>query len=611
MPRDRSEFRSIHPEDRRGTLLMGILFLLFGILFFRLFSLQILQGAHYFRLSERNRIRIVPVEAPRGIITDRNGVVLVDNRPSYTISIIPHQVTHVEQTISMLSEIIGVDPKTIRKKIDAQKSWPYQPVKLKRDVGFSVLSQIEENRFELPGVIYQIVGRRSYPFDDLAAHLLGYVGEPSRKEFASLAPVGYLYGELIGKYGIEQQYEAILHGRSGMRTLSVNAMGQEIGLLSDRPEKKALPGGELRLTLDLDLQRTAEEAFPEGMAGSLVALDPRNGEVLAMVSRPSFDLNLFGGVLPQAQWEALNHDPQHPLLNRAVQSAYPPGSTMKMVTTLAGLATGKVREGKSFLPCTGAYRFGDREFGCWKKEGHGALDPIGALTESCDVYFYQLGQKIGLTTWGLWAEKFGFGRRTEVDVPGEISGLVPSPAYYDRRYGKRKWSRGLMLNLAIGQGEMLATPIQLACYIAALANGGSTIRPHILEETVESGRHSLHPALQAEKIAGISTENMALIQKSLWNVVQGEHGTARRARVLGFEVAGKTGTAQNPHGEDHSWFVAFAPFEHPTIAVAAIVENAGHGSTVAAPLVQKVLAAHLNETIGEQHTLEPPAKAAE
>ncbi|MCK5328964.1 MAG: penicillin-binding protein 2 [Candidatus Latescibacteria bacterium] len=575
---------------------MGVLFLLFGILFFRLFSLQILHGAHYIRLSEKNRVRIEPVEAPRGIIMDRNGTVLVDNRPSYTISIIPHQLEHGDRTIAMLGEIIGMDPKTIQKKIEAQKSWPYQPVKLKRDVGFSVLSKIEEHRYELPGVIYQIVGRRSYPFDDLAAHLLGYVGEPSRREFARLAPIGYLYGELIGKQGMERQYEAILHGRSGMRTLEVNAMGQEIGPLSGRTEKKAEPGADLHLTLDLGLQRAAEQAFPDSLAGSLVALDPRNGEVLAMVSRPSFDLNLFGGVLPLDQWKTLNHDPQHPLLDRAVQSAYPPASTLKMVTSLAGLATGKVRDERRFLPCTGAYRFGNRVFKCWKEEGHGALDLMGAITQSCDVYFYQLGEKVGLSTWGLWAEKFGFGRRTDIDVPGEVSGLVPSPSYYDQRYGKGKWSRGVMLNLAIGQGEMLMTPIQMACYTAALANGGSMVRPHILKEVVEGGRRLFHPTRQLQQIAGLSPGDMEIIRKSMFSVVNAPHGTGGRARVPGFGVAGKTGTAQNPHGEDHSWFIAFAPFDHPTIAVAAVVENAGHGSAVAAPLVQKVLKAHLGET---------------
>ena len=596
MPKNPSEFRAIRPDDRRETLFMGILFLLFGILFFRLFSLQILHGAHYIRLSEKNRVRVEPVEAPRGIIMDRNGTVLVDNRPSYTISIIPHQIEHMDRTITMLSEIIGMDPGTIRKKIEAQKSWPYQPVKLKRDVGFSVLSKIEEHRYELPGVIYQIVGRRRYPFDDLAAHLLGYVGEPSRKKFTHLASIGYLYGELIGKQGMERQYEAILHGRSGMRTLEVNAMGQEIGPLSDPPEKKAEPGADLRLTLDLSVQLAAEQAFPDSMAGSLVALDPRNGEVLAMVSRPSFDLNLFGGVLPPDQWKTLNDDPRHPLLNRSVQSAYPPGSTLKMVTALAGLATGKVREEKGFLPCTGSYRFGNRVFKCWKEEGHGTLDLMGAITQSCDVYFYQLGEKIGLITWGLWAEKFGLGRRTDIDLPGEVPGLVPSPSYYDQRYGKGKWSRGLMLNLAIGQGEVLMTPIQMACYTAAFANGGSILRPHILKEVVEDGRRLFHPTRQLHQIAGISPGDMELIRKSLFAVVNAPHGTGARARVPGFGVAGKTGTAQNPHGEDHSWFIAFAPFDHPTIAIAAVVENAGHGSSVAAPLVQKVLKAHLGET---------------
>lgn len=326
-----------------------------------------------------------------------------------------------------------------------------------------------------------------------------------------------------------------------------------------------------------------------------------------MLSRPSFDLNLFGGVLPQDQWEKLHNDPQHPLFNRAIQSAYPPGSTLKMVTALAGLATGKVREEPTFDPCTGAYQFGNRVFKCWKEKGHGALDLGGAIVQSCDIYFYQLGGKIGLINWGLWAEKLGFGRRTGIDLPGEVSGLVPSPAYYDQRYeryDKEKWTRGMMLNIAIGQGEMLMTPIQMACYIAAIGNGGIIPRPHILKEVVEKGRRLFQPTQQVHQIAGISPGDMEMIRRSLLGVVQGEHGTGARARVPGVQVAGKTGTAQNPHGEDHSWFIAFAPFEDPTIAVAAVVENAGHGGAVAAPLVQKVLKAHLTKETAMSNT--PP-----
>jgi len=556
---------------------------MFAVLWLRTFFLQIVQGEYYRKLSEENRIRMEPVEALRGLILDRNGVVLVENRPSYTVAVMPDRSENLDATVAYLGRLTGVGEAEIRRKISTQRRWPYQPVKVRRDLPFSVLAAIEEHRYELPGVIYQLEARRSYPFGSLAAHVLGYVGQPTRREFTKLAREGYLYGELVGRSGVELYYERLLHGRPGVRYTEVDAFGREVQMLSRRDP---LPGARLYLTLDVRLQKAAEEAFGEGRSGALVALDPKNGQILAMVSRPAFDPALFSGVLPQKTWEAIQADTSYPLLNRAVQSAYPPGSALKPLTALVGLASGWVSEDTEF-ECTGAFPFGDRVFKCWKEEGHGRLDLIEAIAQSCGVYFYQLALRTDVDIWAQYARALGLGRPTGIDLPGEVRGLVPSKGYYGKG-----WTQGLMLNLAIGQGEVLVTPLQMACYAGAIGTG-RWVRPHVLLRVEEPDGRTFAVESKSREVP-VPPEVLAVVQRGMLEAVEGEEGTGRAARVAGVRVAGKTGTAQNPYGEHHAWFVAFAPYEDPTIALAVVVEHAGHGGAVAAPIAGKVLSEYFS-----------------
>jgi penicillin-binding protein 2 len=395
-----------------------------------------------------------------------------------------------------------------------------------------------------------------------------------------------MWGDLIGKEGIEKGYESVLRGERGVKYVETNAIGRE---LRGFPERSIDPqlGGNVVLTIDRHLQQVAEGAFPDSMAGSLVAIDPRNGEILAMVSKPSFDPSIFSGVLSPDQWDELNSDPMHRLLNRSIQSAYPPASTLKMLSAIVGLDTGLIDRDTRFGPCSGSLFFGDRKFGCWGV--HGRVDVTDAIIQSCDVFFYLLAQRMDMDIWNTYAQQLGFGLPTGIDLGNEAQGLLPSRAYYDQRYGKYGWSKGAMLNLSIGQGEILATPIQMARYIGAIGTG-KLCTPHLVRRV--EGRRRVPQALVCQDIA-IPPQVLQVVRNALVGVLEDEKGTAHLSRIPGLRFAGKTGTAQNPHGEDHAWFVAFAPAEYPTIAISAIVENGGHGSSVAAPMVKKVIEAYL------------------
>ncbi len=567
---------------------------LFAILVMRLFHLQVVRAEMYRRLSEENRIRVIPVDAPRGYILDRHGEVLVGNRPSYVVSIIPFKLGQMEQPIQDLGKFLGMAPDEIKERVNRSKYRRFEPVKIKRDIDFETLAILEEHKLDLPGVIYQVEPRREYLQGKLAAHILGAVGEISAQELETLKG-NYRPGSLVGKWGIEKQYESHLRGDDGVNYVEVSAIGREIGPLQDRDAKPATSGSDLILTLDLSLQRAAEQALTDTVVGAIVALDPNSGEVLAMASQPTFDPNLFSSVVPESTWRRLNEDPRRPLLNRAVQCTYPPGSSMKVATASAGLQSDVVTQYSRFAPCNGSFKFGERWFGCWQSRGHGSLDLVGAMAQSCDVYFYQLGLKVGLDRWSKFASQCGLGVPLKVDLPDEAAGLIPSRSFYDQRYGKGKWSIGVLLNLSIGQGEILTTPLQLACFIAAVANGGTIFQPHLLKEIHSSVAERV--VVREPRIEGqlpISDSRLLVIKKALRAVVHDPEGTGNLAAIPGVQVAGKTGTAQNPHGEDHAWFVGFAPFDDPQIAVAVLVEHGGHGGTAAAPIAGKIMKAYLH-----------------
>ena len=568
-------------------LFIGIVTALFLLLAVRLFYFQVISGEEYRAHSERNRIRPVVLEALRGLILDRNGVVLAENSPSYTIAVAPFETS--EETVDYLAQLTGQDAQAIRKRLRDPTVNRFNPIPVQRDVSFEIACRVEEHLLDLPGVLVQITPGRMYGLGTMASHVLGYVSEINRQELEERSEEGYRSGDIIGKLGVEKAFEHHLHGQNGLEFMEVNARGEELGPLPGMPVLLPETGNSVYLTLDIRIQSVAEAAIPDSLAGALVAVDPMTGAVIAIVSRPGYDPNLFTEWIPQEAWDSLRNHPLKPLLDRTRDGLYPPASTMKVVTASAVLEENLVTPASVFRTCNRGYQFGNRWAGCWT-HGHGSMPFREAMTHSCDVYFYQVGHLLGLDHWGRYARGFGFGTPTGFDVGDERSGLVPDADYYDPAKN-RLWTPGKILNLAIGQGELLVTPLQMAMMTAAVANGGVLYSPYILDrvesaggETVETGEPRIRDRLP------VSLETLHLIQESMVSVIN--EGTARSARLLYAQLAGKTGTAQNPHGLDHSWFIAYAPAESPRIAVAAIMENAPSGSAV--PVVRRVIDAFLS-----------------
>ncbi len=570
----------------RARWMMAVVIAMFAVLSVGLFRLQIADSERYRIQSKKNTMQVVPIEAGRGLIRDRNGVILVDNRPSYTISVLPQRLHRNTvpavrgHVVNRLSQVAGLPVQHINEMLTNRNRRFHEPVRLKRDVGFNIVSVVEEERHDLPGVEVQFEVRRGYlSFNGrlpLASHIVGYVGLMDSETYKRKREFGYRLDDQIGKRGVERLCESVLRGQEGVRFIEVNAFGREVGSF---PEKTVLPtrGNDILLTLDWRLQQASELAFADSLRGSLVAMDPNNGEILAMVSKPGFHPRSIRSV---REWQTLQTDTSKPLLNRSIKGEYPPASVYKMVTAIAGLEMGLVdSETARYRSCTGGLKFGDRVFRCHKATGHGRLSLRGALIRSCDVYFYQLGRKVGITNWSRYSRMLGFGQPTGIDVAaggdGEAVGLITDRSYYKERYGH--WAEGYMLNLTIGQGETAVTPVQIARYLSVLAVG-KLPRPHVLKST-ES---------ESEPVQ-ISARTLETIRSMMLDVVEDPYGTGKRARVKGVRVAGKTGTAQNPHGDDHAWFTAIAPAHHPEIVIAVVVENAGHGGAVAAPIAGRVL----------------------
>jgi penicillin-binding protein 2 len=564
----------------------------FGVVSVGLLKLQVTDHVKYSALSKENRVRLEVLRAPRGAIYDRHGELLADSAPSFTIVFRPFpaestlraQEVRGSAWLERVSRLSGADSSEIRRRV-TQANRSGQSAILRRDAPSDVLAAIEESRAELPGVEVQVEPMRHYPHRDLAAHLLGYAGEVNQKEIDAKSELGYRSGDLIGRTGVERSYEDILRGHDGAEFVIVNAMGRRVSTLTEGPPQLPVAGHDLVLTLDLKVQRALEDAMRGVARGAGVAIDPRDGGILAMVSRPSFDPNEFSHGLSLARWQVMSSGGSNPLLNRAIQGVYPPGSTFKVVTMTAALSSGVAEPGSRFAPCPGGMNYGGRWFGCWDKRGHGSLDFIGALQHSCDVYFYQIGPKLGLPKLEQFSLAFGLGDLTGVDLPQERRGLIPSTSYYDKRWGAGKWRSGLLLNLAIGQGELLLTPLQMALMLAEVSQNGRPLRPHVVQSV--KGSEEFHLARPAQPGVQATPATWEAVKRALELVVT--DGTAAAARVPGLRVAGKTGTAQNPHGDDHALFVCYAPAENPTIAMAFVVENAGHGGSVAAPLAGAVL----------------------
>ena len=601
-------------RDTRFGVLAGLGLAGFGLIVLGLVRLQVFQHDELARLADQNRIRLDVIRAPRGVIFDRAGRVLADNQPSFSIVFRPAPIESTLRArtlvrsdwLARVSGVIVVDSEEVKRKVQ-EANRTGQTAVLRRSAPFAVMAAVEESRSLLSGIDVQVAPIRRYPEGSLAAQLLGYAGEINDRELAERLEKGYHLGDLIGKSGLERRYEEVLRGEDGAEFVVVNAMGKRVTTLEEGPPRLPVSGRDLIVTLDLDVQRALEEGMEHVERGAAVALDPRDGSVLGMVSKPVFDPNEFSQGISFARWKQLNSGGAFPLLNRAIQSAYPPGSTFKVVTMLAGLRQGLVHDGShEATACTGGYYFGGRRFGCWKKEGHGSLDLVSALQHSCDVFFYQLGLRMGIEPMEQTARGLGLGEKTGIDLPGETKGLVPSSAYYNQHFHTGRWPRGILLNLGIGQGELLATPLQLATMTSVVANGGTAVRPHVVSAIQGVPGFRVGKPLES----GIETppQNWDLLHLAMRKVV--EAGTAGAVRIPGLEVGGKTGTAQNPHGNDHALFVCYAPASAPTIAMAIVAENSGHGGSISAPIAAHVLKKLFLSDSTSTAPLAPPAVAA-
>lgn len=591
--------------DKNGTPPMNpalvyaniVIMVVFSLVFSRLWYLQIIKGEYFKNLSKNNRIRIQELPAPRGVLYDREGTPLVDSFPSFDVSLFRQDVPDVQVLIPVLSRALAMDSEKLQAKLNAAKgSPPSQPLTVKADITRQELAMVETRRLDLPGVMVDVVIRRNYPYGNLASHLIGYLGEINQEELDREEFISHKIGYLIGKYGIEQKFELDLMGENGGRQLEVNALGRKIRVLENLEPN---PGNNLFLTLDLELQKAADEAMA-GKRGAVVAMDPQSGDILALVSKPDFDPNLFARGISPENWKSLVENPAHPLQNRATQGQYPPGSVFKIITAIAGLEE-KLITPETTFHCSGVLPFGDREYQCWKKEGHGSINLQRAIVESCDVYFYQLGLRLGVDRIAKYALAMGLGRITGFSLGQERPGLIPTSAWKMKRFGT-PWQAGENLSTAIGQGYNLATPLQIAATLSAVANGGKFYQPRIVQfiKTPQGEVIKEFPPLLSKQLH-ISPETLEFIREALWGVVNSPSGTGGKARIEGFDVAGKTGTAQliqrregriEPSSlelQDHAWFACFAPAHHPRISVVALIEHGGHGGAAAAPIARKVL----------------------
>lgn len=580
---------------KRMVWMQWVVALSFLFLVFRLWQLQIIKGSEYLARSIKNRTRVQKIQAPRGFICDAKGRLLVKNTPSFNVYLIPQYLKNQGAAQEKMANILSLSPALLKERLaNVESSRLFVPVKAKENISREELGLIAQDKMGLPGVIIDVVPKRAYPEGSVAAHLLGYVGEASNEDLKRGYPSARNRqpGDCLGKGGVEQATDEYLRGVDGSVESEVDASGQRIGVLT---AKEAAQGKSVFLTIDLDLQRLGEECLGD-RDGALVALDPRDGRVLAMVSHPYFDPGLFSQGMSKRDWGAFLADPSCPLINRAIHSQLPPGSVYKVIDAIAGLEEGVVEVSSTFY-CPGYLRLGNRVFGCWKKEGHGRVSLKQAIVSSCDVYFYQLGLKVGVEKMEKYARLFGLGEKTGIGLQGEKSGLIPSYNWKKGRFGKG-WSAGDVACLAIGQGYNLVTPLQVLNLYATIANGGALYRPqYILGWSDDGGRVGSRFSPRPTRKIPLSPETLEVVREALWGVVNSPEGTGGRGRVPGIDVAGKTGTAQvvergkggGRHCSDHAWFVAFAPKDAPEIAVVAVVEHGGHGGTAAAPVVQKFI----------------------
>jgi len=592
-------FQQDSPVDiqKRLPFLAGFIIFFTVIILVRLWYLQAVKGDYYHEQAESNRIRPVKLRPPRGIVYDRHGRPIVENVLTFDISLVPEDAADLDATIEKLAAAIKLSPAVIRAALDdaAPIRTKYEPVKILEEAPWDDVALIEAHQEDIPGAIIEPEHRRHYPYDGLASHQLGYIGKVSPSQRKKDQDIGLL----TGQGGLEKVYDKYLRGIAGRRMIQVNAAGRKVKDLGIVEPK---PGTDIYLTIDLDVQKAAEEAL--GIrAGAVVAMDPNSGEVLALVSHPNYDPNLFPRGIAPKDWVRLMNDPSHPLYNRATQSVYPPGSTFKIIVALAGLESGIIKLDDK-VNCRGSIKSGKHSFRCWKREGHGPVSFHQALVESCDVYFYTMGERIGWDRIARYANELGYGSLTGILLPDEKPGLIPTMEW-KRKRTKEPWYAGDTYINSIGQGFVLVSPIQACQMISAVANGGIFYRPNLLRQTRnrETGEIKMIAPERKNRIA-LDPAALEEVRKGLAGVVNEPGGTAHAAQNLFAIVAGKTGTAQviaqkvagrklSEQTRDHAWFIAYAPVGDPKIAVAVLIEHGGHGGAAAAPVAKRVIEEYL------------------
>jgi penicillin-binding protein 2 len=582
---------SFHPNDiiRRGRaasiVVAGVLvFLLSGF-----FRTQVLKNKQLLLQSEENRLRQIPLPAPRGLIYDRNMKLIADNAVGYSIALLTESEDSLRANLTRLRSTIAITNKQFENAITRYRKDRGRPVVILPDASFDVVSMLEEHRMEYPNLIIQSAPKRIYPAGKAVGAFAGYINEISNDELATLASEGYKPGQQIGKQGLEKQYEKLLRGREGAQFVEVDSRGRIVNRAGARPDVPPVGAPPLKTNIDLDLQTFMQSQFGDSLAGGAVALDPKTGGVLAIYSSPGIDYNRFIGGVPFAFYDSLQKDPRKPLFNKALQGTYAPGSTWKLATAVIGLQDSLVTFKDKFEPCTGTYYFGNRAWRCWEKKGHGALDLTHAIAQSCDVYFYQLGRRITLTRLVAGGVKLGFRSKSGIDLPEEYRPLFPDrvPQYFNQKYGSRNWTQGSVeMNMSIGQGENAQTILNMARFYAALATNGNSPAPRVAQVKTETS-----------KLFQLPQDQYDLLRLALVNVVA--EGTAAASAVQGVKIAGKTGTAQsnrfvNGKELNHAWFVGYAPADDPKIVVAVMLEYVPFHGSVTAHMATAIISRYLH-----------------
>lgn len=588
---------------RKKKVLISGIFIISGFvfLFVRLFYLQAINGRQFRKIADENRIQRFFQKAPRGLIYDRHNQLLAANIPSFVVTFTSYYLNQneIEEISRELASIIGLSLPEVKAKTFTNTQ-PLEPVIIAKDITREQALKIWEKKASLPGVDIEIEPKRVYPQNNVTCHLVGYVGEINLNEFKENKDKGYHIGDKIGKTGIEYTYDESLRGENGQKQIEISAGGRQIRLLR---QEVAHSGKALSLTIDLNLQKLVYEAFGH-KAGAAVVMNPKTGEILALVSSPSFDPNLFLRPISRGEFEYLFRNKGRPLFNRAIQAQYPPGSIFKIVTTAAGLQEGYIVPEEK-LVCTGKFTLGTYKqiFRCWQKNGHGKISLISAISQSCDLFFYQLGLRLGVTKIANYAKDFGLGTSTGIDLPSEKKGIVPDRDWKKKSI-KESWYDGDTLNMAIGQGYLWVTPLQIASLTSAVANEGSYFQPQVVSKIILS-TGEIYQYFTPKELGRVSLDksNWGIIKRGLEETI--ENGTGRQAYIKGLPVAGKTGTAQNPQGTDHAWFSCFAPVDNPQIVVVVFVEHGGHGGVEAAPIARRILEGYFKEENQERIEVAP------